>query len=283
MKVVIQKADLDTCLTALLFGVSPDDEIIVAPKGADAQDLADPTVLCIEAGGSGQPHLQNFDHHTSTKLPAACAQAFAVRGGDERMAKLVQYVAAVDTDLNKLRKDGQPVPQPTLSALFSGMKLCVKDPKEQLLQGMKLLRTVLTEGIDPFGAMPSRPEWAAYIEAKQKNDAELERAKANARIFTSESGLTVGFLETEHVGALGVLYELGCQVGIAYNPRYGEPPVKKYTIGSREEGVTLGHVLEELKKREPGWGGHKRVIGSPLGKDSTLKPEEVIALVIQHL
>lgn len=278
-KVVIQKADLDTCLTALVLGVSPTDEIVVVRQGADPEDLKNPSVLCIEAGGSGQIHLNNFDHHNSENLPTACEQALAVRGGNERIQKLVKYVAAVDANLGKLRRNGQPVPQPTLSAIFSGMKLCVKDQKEQFLRGMELLRTVLKEQLDPFGAMPARPEWAAYLEAKQKNDAELEKAKANARCFTSKSGLTIGFLETEYVGALGLLYQLGCQVGIVYNPRYGEPPVKKYTIGSREEDVRVDGLLEELNKLDPGWGGRERVIGSPLGKDSRLEPEEVAALV----
>jgi len=82
MKVVIQQADLDTSLTALILGVSPDDEVVAVQAKAAPEDLAHRDVLCIECGGSGQTDLNNFDHHDSAvSLPPACRQAFAITGG----------------------------------------------------------------------------------------------------------------------------------------------------------------------------------------------------------
>ncbi len=62
------------------MGVSLDSEIIVVHHKAPAEELADPEVLCIECGGSGQIGLNNFDHHeTAEELPPACRQAFDFR------------------------------------------------------------------------------------------------------------------------------------------------------------------------------------------------------------
>lgn len=333
MKVIIQQVDMDTCLTALILGVSPDDEIIVVRDQADPEDLNDPCVLCIECGGSGRVELNNFDHHDAAHaqagdLPPACRQAFdhcflqdpdrwATRNPEKwgrmmsplefhlaarlfpdrpsdyerrvavqrEIERLVDYVALLDTRGPEALISRSGLPKgafPTLSDVFSGMRLSIRDPGEQLIKGMEILRLVLEEGLDPFGLMPELPEWQGYLEAKRRNDAELERAKAHAKLFTTKGGLKGGYLETEFFGALGVLYELGCQVAIAYNPRFGDPPVKKYTIGGN--GVKVDSLLSILTSKEPGWGGpaHGTIIGSPR-EGSRLQPEEVIKLVKEHL
>ena len=210
MRVIIQQVDLDTCLTALILGVSPDDEIIVVRSKAALEDLADPSVLCIECGGSGRVELNNFDHHdTAEELPPACRQAFEVQGDsrsrDEKLARLVDYVSLLDTSGPEALKrvSGLKGAFPTLSDVFSGMRLLVKDPREQLIKGMEILRLVLERGLDPFGLMPELPEWCDYIQAKRRNDEELERAKAQARLFTTKGGLKAGYLKTNYFGALG--------------------------------------------------------------------------------
>jgi len=288
MKVVFQKADLDTCLTALICGVTPVNEISFAPQGASPQDLADLSVVCIEAGGSGQISLKNFDHHhpEQPELLPACVQAFAMCGGEQKMKRLVDYVSAVDTDLKALLirlAPGDTPPHPTLSYLFSGMRLTVKNPVQQFQRGIELLKLILDEGIDPFGAMPMRLEWSVYLKAKEADVLALEEVKNGAQFFNSESGLKVGYLETQNFKALGALYKLGCDVAIAYNPRYGNPPIRKFTIGSCREDVTLDRLLEVLNKVEPGWGGHERIIGSPLGEGSALLTTQTVRIVVDVL
>lgn len=297
MKVFIQQVDMDACLTALILGVSPDDEIVAVRSKAAPEDLADPEVLCIECGGSSRVELNDFDHHdTAEELPPACEQAFALKASreskdsglrilDSRLERLVDYVALLDVSGPEALKrvSGLKGAFPTLSDVFSGMRLSVKDPREQLVKGMEILRLVLERGLDPFGLMPELPEWQGYLEAKWRNDAELKRAKARARIFTTKGGLKAGYLETSYFGALGVLYELGCQVAIAYSPRFGHPSVKKYTIGGN--GIRVDSLLPLLNARDPGWGGpaHGTVIGSPREEGSRLQPEELIALVRKNL
>ncbi|MEM2001020.1 MAG: hypothetical protein QXT77_00040 [Candidatus Methanomethylicaceae archaeon] len=278
MKVVIQQVDMDTALTALICGVSAEDEIVVVRGGASPEDLADPSVLCIEAGGSGQVHLNNFDHHdTAEPLPPACRQALEASGKtDPALSRLVDYVAAID---ERGPSGLGPHPGfPTLSDVFSGMRLSIKNPIEQLHAGLAILTTVLRENLDPFGRMPERPQWQEWIEARRREDEGLARARAEAEVFLAKSGKTVGFLQTEFIGALEVLYSLGCQIAIAYSPRFGNPPIPKYTIAGK--GVRVDHLLPFLNQLEPGWGGpaHGTIIGSPR-TGSRLTPGMVKQLV----
>lgn len=310
-KVVInRKVDLDLALTALLLGVSGEDEIVVVRDKAEEGDLLDPNVICIECGGSGEVQRGNFDHHdTSANLPPACMQAFDLlfegkSGGPssalglglgksakeqgafaDRVRRLVEYVSLLDTSGPQGLKERGMSPEdafPTLSYVFSGMLLVVKDPVEQLFKGMEILRKVLELGVDPFGPLPAVPEWEGYIRARRKNDEELSAALARAEFFQTERGLRAGFLETEAVGALGALYRAGCQVAIVYSPNFGDPPVAKYTIGGN--GLRVDALKAVLDGIEPGWGGpaHGTILGSPRS-GSKLRPEEVKELVRRNL
>ena len=289
MRVVIQQVDMDTCLTGLILGVSATDEVEVVRGGASPEDLADPGVVCIEAGGSGQVHLNNFDHHdTSLPLPPACLQALEASGQvDPALCRLVDYVATMDVAGPKpLRKMSGPG-FPFLSDAFSGMRLCALRPVEQFRAGLAIFQTVLHEGLEPFGLMRERPEWRPYLEAKRRENEGITQARKDAKIFKARSGRRVGFLQTDLIGALGVLYGLGCEVVIAYSPRYSPPsggePIAKYTIGGNN-GVRVDHLLRILNAREPGWGGpaHGTIIASPrIG--SRLDLNEVKELVKEHV
>lgn len=280
-RVVVQKVDLDTALTALLMGVSGDEEVRAVPERAGSEDLEDPRVLCIEAGGSGQVHLNNYDHHdTPEPLPPACVQAFRAVGEPARFARLVEYVSAVDEG-RRVPSD-RPAGSVGLSGLFSGMLLRTPDPAEQLRQGVNLLRAVLDLGLDPFGPMPERPEWADYLQARRENERALEEALRKVQPFRTRGGLPGAFLETSAFAAYGVLYRQGYRVVVLYNPRFGHPPRPKYTIGGN--GLRVDGLLPFLNSLEPGWGGpaHGTVIGSPR-RGSRLSPEEVLGVVEAHL
>jgi hypothetical protein len=288
-KVVIQKVDLDTALTAFILGVSEKDEIVVVRDKASPEDLADPEVICIECGGSGQTHLGNFDHHdTAEPLPPACLQAHRLHFGpkdNEPLERLVEYVSLLDTQGPEALKAHSKLPEgafPTLSDVFSGMLLITKDPKEQLVRGIQICEAVVKQGIEPWGLMPELPQWEGYLEAKRQNNEAIQRAIASAQFFETKSGLRAGFVETEVIGALGALYGRGCQIAIAYSPRFGSPPVPKYTIAGN--GVRVDSLLQLLNEREAGWGGpaHGTIIGSPR-VGSKLKPHEVKAIVQEHL
>ncbi len=278
MKVIIQKPDLDTCLTALILRVGHDDEVVFVRGDASTEDLNDPMVLCIEAGGSGETGRNNFDHHDPQRYyPPACRQAYEYKGlQDDFLNRLVEYVCMVD----ERNQEHPPVPFPSLSNIFSGMLLCERKTVKQFWEGLKLLDKVLTEKIDPFGTMPDLEEWRAFGTAKKQNMDRLNSIYENAGYYQSLSGKKVCFSESEIIGGIGALYHNGCEVAIMLNNAFGDPPVRKYTIAGN--GVAVSHLLAHFNALEPGWGGRETIIGSPR-TGSTLDKDTVIDLTIRNL
>lgn len=88
-----KKVDLDTAAAALLLGASREDEVEVVSGEASVEDLANPDVICIEVGGSGQCDLNNWDHHGTTgnePSVSACMQAFFHKFSNEIVDKASQ-------------------------------------------------------------------------------------------------------------------------------------------------------------------------------------------------
>ncbi len=277
-RVMLLKVDLDTCLTGLCFGLDRDRNTSLVISRATFLDICDPSVLCIEAGGGGLGHLNNFDHHEpGLDLPPACIQAVDYVGiKDVGMLRLAEYVRLVDLALPL----PEPIAFPALSSVFSGMLLLESDPLEQFRQGMSLLIHVLEQGVDPFQTLPDLPAWRPYIAAKEANAALLERDMAQAVITTTASGWTVGLLQTQAVGGAGALFAQGCDVAVLFAPAFGHPPVPKFTIAARERRVI--DLLPVLDRIEPGWGGRDRIIGSPR-RGSRLDAATVFDLVLRHV
>src|SRR5712691_9237479 len=243
MKVIIIQVDLDTCLSGLICGAGESDTVIRRPGGATVEELADPAVLCLEAGGSGEVSRNNFDHHNTTlPLSPACVQAWEHRGRPPEFALLVEYVAAID--------EARPLPQldgMTLAGLFSGLRLSIAEPPEQFRAGLRLLDTIVKDKFDPLGIMPEREEWRPYIEATQANEARPAEVAEQARYFQTAARLKAGFVESTYIGAPFALYELGCDIAVAYHPQFGAPPIPKFTIGANPaRNVRVDYLLDEL-------------------------------------
>lgn len=278
MKVLIQKPDLDTCLTALILGVCNTYEVLVSRSEACRDDIDNPAVLCVEAGGSGLVHLNNFDHHDTGKyFPPACRQAYDHKGlSDAKLERLVEYVCMVDERPQQPPKIGFP----SLSNIFSGMLLLEKDAVTQFFRGIGILKKVLDDNLDPFSTMPDIEEWRPYVEAKNENIRGVAKTLAEAEYFTSNSGLKVGFVQSDFIGGIGALYMQGCDVVIMYNPAFGEPPTPKYTVAGNSTNV--GSLVASFDKLEKGWGGRETIIGSPRG-GTRLGKEEVLSIVLKIL
>jgi len=276
VRTVIASPDLDTCLTALILGIGPGNEVSLAPAGATDTELADPQVLCIEAGGSGRLRDNNFDHHDPGQdLPPACVQAWYHNGCDPALERLVHYVALVDE-----AKPGASVAFPSLSNVFSGMRLLELDPLQRFITGLDLLNRVLARCLDPFASLPEDAAWQPYIAAKHDNHRRVKEALATALFFTTAGRLDACYCESQAAGGMGALYARGCDVVIMHNPAWGEPPVSKYTIAGKGRPVAV--LLEKLDEHEPGWGGRATIIGSPRA-GSRLKPDEVMSIVKKFL
>ncbi|MFO8009658.1 MAG: hypothetical protein R6U89_02485 [Dehalococcoidia bacterium] len=281
-KVVIQKIDLDTCLTAFILDVSEEDDVVSVQSQATDEDLRNPEVICIECGGSGQVHLNNFDHHESGVSEPACLQVFKLIDGSSELERVVEYVAKVDTDPKSIEQPDRP-DFISLSSLFSGMLLEQKDPGRQLFEGMGIYETILAEGIDPFGAMPRLSEWEDYFQAKQANRLLLSRESARVEVFETAGGLKCGYLESEVIGGPGLIYNKGCDVAIVYSTEFGEAKIPKFTIAGKN-GIRVDGLLASLNELEPGWGGpgHGTIIASPK-TGSWLPAKEVCRIVSRNL
>jgi len=80
MKFIVGKIDMDCVLTAYILGCTKSDTILRIDDIAGAEELKNPNIICIECGGSGQVHLNNWDHHdTNEYLESACKQALQSR------------------------------------------------------------------------------------------------------------------------------------------------------------------------------------------------------------
>ena len=285
-RVVVRQVDLDTCLTGLLLGATSVTPVTHAPTGASADDLADTSVLCLEAGGSGDADRGNFDHHDTTlDLAPACRQALArMLPASNSMRRLVDYVASVDVGLQAANA---PPAFPSLSALFSGMRLLESDAVSQFRAGLAILGTVLEEDLDPWATMPDHPTWRAYVDRKRVETEALERDAARIELFETAGGRHAGFLQSGAMGAIGAIYQRGCAVAIAFNPAFervpGAPPMRKFTIAGRLS-VRVDGLLPTLRALESGWGGpsHGTIIASPPG-GSDLSPEQVLDVVREGL
>jgi len=279
-RVIIQQPDMDTCLTALILGVKKTDNISVRYSDASATELNNPEIYCLEAGGSGGGKNNNFDHHDpELYLPPACKQALEcskLTNGHVAIEKLTDYVCCIDEC-----KTVPPIEFPSLSSLFSGMRLAVTGAIDQFFSGILILKTVIDFTIDPFGTMPNRPEWEEYISVKQ------EDIKIKTQIFTSRDffftsgGLKVGSISVPigisgGIGGFHFLYGLGCNIVVLFHPVFGNPPVRKFTIGSNSIGVSV--LLQQLNELEAGWGGRKTIIGSPR-KGSNLSLDTVTQII----
>lgn len=280
MRVIIQKPDLDTCLTALILGVSERDDIAVVMGQTSESDLNDPDVYCIEAGGSGQVHLNNFDHHDPEHYnPPACRQAFVARGpADAGRSRLVDYVCMVDERLSDLPH----IPFPSLSSIFSGMLFFETSTLRQFHCGVALLKRVLEDDVDPFGKMPELEEWRNYLAAKEENNKKLGAVLNSAIFFQSRSGKTIALGESDVIGDFDALYRQGCAVVVLLNNAFGEKALRKFAISSKTIKVK-SLLLKHLDHMESGWGGHETIICSPLDKSSKLSKEQIIELIKEHL
>jgi hypothetical protein len=275
-QVFFRQPDLDTVVAAYVLGVRPDTPVTAVLGEAPVHALADPTALCLECGDPGGVSRGNFDHHGSARpLPPACVQALALRpGACASLRRLVAYAAAVDL-AGRLPR---PRRWPDLSHLCSGVRLAAPGPEEAFRRGLEVVEAVNRDRLSPFGPLPRRPEWAAYLAAKEGARASLSAAREGARRFPTRSGRTAGWLEAAVPGVHGALRALGCQITVALSPPGPGGAGRKVTVASAD--LRVSGYLPALAALEPGWGGpdHGTVVASPLG-GTRLAPQVLLQVV----
>ena len=297
--VQVGKIDLDTCGAAFLLGVSRADEVEVLRGGeATPEDLADPEVVCIEVGGSGQSQLNNWDHHgpEAKGLGSATLQSWQFicrRQGlwpdDHPISSLVEYIDRLDRIGPQALGPRQEGLFPTLSDVFAGMLLTTRDPVEQLHAGVEILREVNNRGLTArtrgvYERMPVEEVegWLTYAVAKAENNRQVAKAVEKAQWGATSAGLKLAWLKTDFSGAPGALYGVGAQVVVAYSPHFGPAGVPKFTVAGN--GVRVDAALPELNAWESGWGGPPTgtILGSPR-EGSAMTLDEVVGIVRRNL
>jgi hypothetical protein len=133
--------------------------------------------------------------------------------------------------------------------------------------------------------MPLLDEWQGYLEQKQYNHDRLVERIHEATYKITATGRTLGVLlfptDGERViGGTGQLFNHGCDIALLYDPAFGPDRVRKFTIAARH--LPVCDLLSHIDKYEPGWGGHRNIIGSPRS-GSHIKVEIVIRLMVDNL
>jgi hypothetical protein len=271
---------MDTVLTALILGCRKTDEILWVEDQASKEYLEDPSIYCIECGGSGQVELGNFDHHNiNLDLPPACVQAFLhCEINDPPLETMVRYVAGVDSG-ERLQGDYKHF---GLSSLYSGMRLVHQNFLEQFWAGLEMFQNFLISEINPAGPIPFLSKWQSYREAKERQHKDLKKDIQRAEIFMTRSGIKGGFLESHYPGIHGLLRNLGCHITIASGLQNGDQCKQFYTISGFR--LNLFPLIEKIEKYEQGWGGHTQggIIGSPRA-GTRLKKDQLIKIVSEEL
>lgn len=279
-QVRVGKIDLDTVGAAYLLGVNREDEVQVVRGEATPEDLTNPNVICIEVGGSGQTQLNNWDHHGKGVQNSATLQVIEEMyggSGTRLQYRLVQYINILDTKGPEGLSQKSEELFPTLSDVFAGMLLTERDPVEQLQKGIEILKAVEGSEQDPFGRITG---FDSYAKAKAENNRQIVKAVEQAQRTITQSGLKLGYLETEFFGAPGALYGVGAQVVVVLNPNLNG--VRKFTVAGN--GIRVDAVKAQLDARELGWGGPATgtILGSPR-EGSNLSLEEVVKIVKETL
>jgi len=313
-KIVIgPKVDLDVCGCALirLLGGTFDalDEVsmenlfpnipveVVSQGQASPADLDDESVLCIECGLDDMDWAdkENFDHHIENgpensatmqafdhvdflldHKPIAVSHQELVEDFRKAYGSLAEYIDLLDTKgPEALRHRQKQVRFPTLSDVFAGMLLTERDPVKQFHEGVRILYNIN----NPFGTIDGFDQ---YAKAKADNDRQLALAVKRAKWTITKTGHKLAYLETDFYGAPGALYGRGAEIVIAYSPKFGNPPVPKFTIAGNS--IRVNGLLPLLDAQEEGWGGPATgtIIGSPRG-GSKMTLKAVLKIVKDRL
>lgn len=286
------KLDLDAISTAIAaMIVYPGTPLATAntstPEGKAqlAEWLADPEVMCIEVGGSGQTDLLNFDHHQpGLELACALAQFFTKNGGIPAWRKLAEYVNAFDSNGPSAVRDL------TVANIEKGMRLLAEDQKwstEKLLAEVKALLNAVLD----FGGEADNAEVVAKVAAMEAFSPAITRvaeedrliADLKAAIKTVElpSGKKLGVVSSTYRGnAAAIVTGSGNEYAAVFNPAF-QGGKWTFSVAFAHKSGDLTAFFAALSKIEPGVGGRATVGGS--APASKLAAEQIIAAAKETL
>lgn len=143
-------------------------------------------------------------------------------------------------------------------------------------------RVVLAERWLQTGEAPGHQAEAA----RQRAEALLRSLRVGATLLQTEAQDRIAVVISLEQGVLDLAYRLA-PVVVALHPafqfRSGQLG-RKYTVAAWSDGLAnLNAVADQLGQQEPGWGGQRRIKGSPQDRASKLDLSTVIVAVEQYL
>lgn len=278
IKIVLsKKVDMDSCMTAAIIKDEEEAQldIVAIVDKATPEQLEDEKIFCVEVGGSGQSNHHNFDHHVYyDDDPEYAGDDTACQAAQEYYGFLnsnVNQIAKWDIGDRNVAKAGMEIAR----EVFKGMLLSKRKKEEQYEAGIYIMQN-FRDGI----FSPQNEEEQKWFETAYAYDKQVEVCIKNAVLY--EDGKIV-FIETNFFGGIQAMQQEFCKARyyVAYNPKFGEDKIRKYTIAVRPEaGLSLNGITSRLNKIDQGWGGPSTgtIVGSPHG-GSKLEPETVISVV----
>ena len=283
------KKDLDCMVAGALAGVDPQVHTILPMPNTRteegrallAQYLADPDVLCLETGGSGQVDLNNFDHHDPEGPDkSATLQVWEALGSPEELRALVIFVDTLDRIGPEAL--GSKRPNVSFTNVVAGLLLIASDtkmPVEELVTRFnEVVKSVLEYGKDPYGEFTSegidQQRFDAYVAKKRLEDQLAEEAAKNIYHVELPSGGVIAVLESNYRGATGACYNSGTNVHycLCIADDFMHTGKRKVTAGVNTKVHPDGSVtdfLNAINAIEEGAGGppNGKVGGSKLGTE----------------
>lgn len=276
-------------------GLKPDFNVQYRPQ-VTAEELASPEVLIWDIGRRFEPDLGNFDHHQDHTLGATPIILLQALGLEP--SALDRYVDLGDRGIF-LR-----VPQPhpyaeTLHGMAAGINLVHGQDAVRSAHYQALLTWVEEAGVDPFGRFDDSvlpPQFQPFLAARRQEEGAARQAADGARWIMTGIG-KVGYIESDVVGVMKVLYDQGAALVVLHEPRGRmsgwRRPAPKFTVGANPAKVAVPDQLDlrplfaRLSALEPtghSWGGQAGIGGSPREEGgSGIKSEQVLREVRNYL
>jgi len=178
-EVVVGEVAFDAVCAAFLLGVTRREKVSFRTEFSK-KELADPLILCINAGGVYDPARSKYDIRGIKGIkdqPNSAAKSVCENGGwrlrltqayinadelvfgiglkdlERRVQRLASYVDLQKTMGAEVIAKEMNVSPPTLAEVFSNMLALEQNQSERFFKGIEILAEVVRSGQDPFGTI----------------------------------------------------------------------------------------------------------------------------------
>ena len=254
-----EKLNIAAARMAVSFNVLPDENTIFIISRVDPDTLA--AIVVLEDRASGK--LDN------------------TKGFPEDIAIRLDLLSSID-EFNKESWKPQRLPSKDekwpngFSKTYSAMAAMSFDFKSPIEDRIKEMRKYLYTG-------EVAEKYLSKVE--EERDDFINKLETGEIKFSNEINPEICLVETNTRYASNVGYSLApIFIGISDKFNFQGTEIRKVTIAQYCEGyLNIENLQKELNAMEPGWGGPKNLLGSPMGQDCKISKEDLLTLVESNL